>query len=60
MKPTITDEVEQTEAQRRTAICKACQFYKPDFSLCGKCNCFIPAKTRLKASFGGKCPIGKW
>ena len=41
----------------RMAICTACEHFKPDLSRCGKCGCFMKAKTRIP---GASCPIGKW
>ena len=29
-------------------------------SRCGKCTCFLDAKTSLQTDWYGKCPIGKW
>lgn len=60
MKPTITDEVEQPEADRRMEICKSCNSYNPKLVMCSECHCFLIFKTKLKSSFGGKCPLGKW
>ena len=27
---------------------------------CGKCSCFLDAKTTLTKDFFGECPLGKW
>lgn len=45
-----------TDPAERSAICAICPF-KGDDNRCGKCGCFLPAKTRVKKS---TCPIGKW
>lgn len=45
-----------TDPSARMEICKTCPF-KGDDMRCGKCGCFLPAKTRVKKS---TCPIGKW
>lgn len=45
-----------TDPTERMEICKTCPF-KGDDNRCGKCGCFLPAKTRVKKS---TCPIGKW
>lgn len=60
MKPTITDEVKNSEAARRQEICRSCYSYVRMTAMCKECFCLVPAKTRLKAEFGGKCPLGKW
>lgn len=45
-----------TDPKERMEICTACPFMGSD-KRCGKCGCFLPAKTRVaKAS----CPIGLW
>ena len=56
--------------QGRLSVCKKCDFYRNFFMLkkpkinigsrCGKCNCFLDAKTSLSKDFYGECPIGKW
>ena len=46
---------EQQQAER-LSICRSCPFIKK-MDLCGKCGCFMTAKTKFKRS---KCPIGKW
>lgn len=45
-----------TDPAERMAICKACPFMGDD-KRCGKCGCFLPAKTRVAKS---SCPIGLW
>lgn len=45
-----------TDPTERMAICNQCPF-KGDNGRCGKCGCFLAAKTRIKKS---SCPIGKW
>jgi len=45
-----------TDPQARMDICNTCPF-KGDDQRCGKCGCFLPAKTRVKKS---SCPIGRW
>lgn len=45
-----------TDPAARMDICKTCPFMGKD-QRCGKCGCFLPAKTRVKKS---SCPIGKW
>lgn len=45
-----------TDPSARMDICKSCPFMGDD-QRCGKCGCFLPAKTRVKKS---SCPIGKW
>ena len=62
--------VDKKEKDNRLSICKKCDFYrnflmlkKPKFkwgSRCGKCSCFLDAKTSLTREFFGKCPIDKW
>lgn len=45
-----------TDPAGRMEICNQCPF-KGDDQRCGKCGCFLPAKTRVKKS---TCPIGRW
>lgn len=45
-----------TDPSARMEICNTCPF-KGDDQRCGKCGCFLPAKTRVKKS---SCPIGRW
>jgi len=45
-----------TDPTARMEICNTCPF-KGDDQRCGKCGCFLPAKTRVKKS---SCPIGRW
>ncbi len=45
-----------TDPAARMDICNACPF-KGDDNRCGRCGCFLPAKTRVKKS---SCPIGAW
>lgn len=45
-----------TDPTERMEICNQCPF-KGDDQRCGKCGCFLPAKTRVKKS---SCPIGRW
>lgn len=45
-----------TDPSARMEICNTCPF-KGDDQRCGKCGCFLPAKTRVKKS---TCPIGRW
>jgi hypothetical protein len=45
-----------TDPAERMAICSKCPFMGDD-KRCGKCGCFLPAKTRVAKA---TCPIGKW
>ena len=45
-----------TDPTARMEICKSCPFMGDD-KRCGKCGCFLPAKTRVKKA---SCPIGRW
>lgn len=45
-----------TDPSARMEICNTCPF-KGDDQRCGKCGCFLPAKTRVAKS---TCPIGRW
>jgi len=45
-----------TDPKERMDICNSCPF-KGDDNRCGKCGCFLPAKTRVKKS---SCPISRW
>ena len=56
--------------QERLSVCKKCDFYRNFLMLknpkwiwgarCGKCSCFLDAKTSLTNEFFGKCPKNKW
>ena len=62
--------VDKKTKQDRLNICKKCDFYRNFLMLkrpiwtkgsrCGKCSCFLDAKTSLKKEYLGKCPIDKW
>lgn len=45
-----------TDPAERMAICEKCPFMGKD-KRCGKCGCFLPAKTRIAKS---SCPVGLW
>lgn len=46
------------EKKQRLDICKKCEFVKNKVLLrCGKCECLLNLKTKLKEVV---CPIGKW
>lgn len=45
-----------TDPSARMDICNTCPFKGKD-QRCGKCGCFLPAKTRIAKS---SCPIGLW
>jgi hypothetical protein len=52
-----TKKVEESMAEQRMSICRACpEFFKMS-GQCKKCGCFMAAKTKFEAS---KCPIGQW
>tara|TARA_R110000824_G_scaffold3074_5_gene14066 strand:+ start:266 stop:466 length:201 start_codon:yes stop_codon:yes gene_type:complete len=54
----------------RIGVCKKCDFYRNFLMLklpkwtkgarCGKCSCFLDAKTTLTKEFFGECPLDKW
>jgi hypothetical protein len=44
-------------SDERYAVCKNCIFFWSIMKSCKKCGCFMPAKTKIKAS---ECPLGKW
>lgn len=54
--PNVTAEV----AKNRMSICKLCPSYLEITKMCKECMCIMPLKTKLKAQYGGKCPLGKW
>ena len=41
----------------RLSICKSCEHYKKNISVCSKCGCIMPLKVRF---INFKCPVGKW
>ena len=44
-------------AELRISTCKSCEFFNAENTRCGKCGCYMNAKTKLQAA---KCPVGKW
>ena len=50
-------KIDESHAESRMAICKACPELIPVVDQCKKCGCFMHYKTKLKAA---KCPLGKW
>ena len=44
-------------SSKRMTICRTCEHFQRRFSICGKCGCVLPIKTRFPMM---KCPIGKW
>ena len=51
----FTDTKIEEEAERRLKICFDCPFLNR--TRCGKCGCFLKAKTRSPKS---KCPDNRW
>lgn len=49
--------VNEDVQKQRLDICNDCEFIVENKSRCGKCGCFLQAKTKWKTS---SCPIGKW
>lgn len=47
---------EQAEVERRMAVCAHCPQLRAH-QRCGKCGCFLPLKSRLKAL---QCPEKRW
>jgi hypothetical protein len=62
--------VDKKTKEERLSICKNCDFYRNFLLLktpkwtkgarCGKCKCFLDAKTSLSKEWFGECPIKKW
>lgn len=50
-----TEYVSKDVAMKRLKICESCPKLKIRF--CQECNCFMPAKTRLKKA---ECPLNEW
>jgi len=50
-------KIDESHAQGRMDICKACPELIQLTDQCKKCGCFMQFKTKLE---GAKCPIGKW
>ena len=48
---------DDSEANKRKAICNSCDFFNKAQERCTKCGCYMAVKVYLKAS---NCPIGKW
>lgn len=49
--------IEQSEADRRLALCHVCENYIKLTGQCSLCYCFMGAKVRFRIA---KCPAGKW
>lgn len=49
-------EIEELSEKRMT-VCKECTYRNKYANNCGKCGCFLPAKTRRPKE---QCPIDKW
>jgi hypothetical protein len=49
--------IEESIANERLSICKACPELIKLTTQCKKCGCFMAAKTKLKMA---TCPLGKW
>jgi hypothetical protein len=49
--------VDDEEADRRAAICHACEWFDSDRERCTRCGCFTNLKTYIRSS---SCPIAKW
>ena len=45
------------EAERRMAVCTACDNIDPVWQTCKLCNCYMPRKTTWRTV---GCPEGKW
>jgi hypothetical protein len=52
-----TRKIDESHADRRMEICKACPELIPVINQCKKCGCLMELKTKLEAA---KCPLGKW
>lgn len=48
---------DESLAEKRLAICKACPELIKLTTQCKKCGCFMALKTKLQEA---ACPIGKW
>jgi hypothetical protein len=55
----MTNDIDEIKKIRknRLDICKACDFFVQDSTLCNKCGCIMSIKTNLPEA---KCPMGKW
>lgn len=47
----------ESEAIRRSQICRACDRYISITSMCKECGCYMPFKTKLKNM---SCPLNHW
>jgi hypothetical protein len=52
-----TRKIDESAAEERLTICRACPELIPVVDQCKKCGCFMEWKTKLEAA---KCPLGKW
>jgi hypothetical protein len=57
------DRADPQHVQERNALCQACPEARKCSKnatrkcFCGVCDCFLPAKLRIKSE---KCPLDKW
>jgi hypothetical protein len=49
--------VDQTTAEGRLAICRACDRFDAEQGRCRECGCYLAVKVRAAAE---SCPLGKW
>lgn len=49
--------VSAEEAERRIAVCRACNLFNAEQERCRRCGCYVNIKDRL---FSERCPEGKW
>lgn len=52
-----TEWADQSLADQRFEICKACPELIKITNQCKKCGCFMAVKTKLQAA---TCPLAKW
>jgi hypothetical protein len=48
------------ETERRTAICRECEFYRPSDTRCSKCGCSTDKWVRKTRFATEHCPVAKW
>lgn len=48
---------DQKLSEKRMAICKTCDQFKPFLNRCGVCGCLMSLKSLFPSE---KCPEGKW
>lgn len=53
----LSNEEISALSEKRMKVCYECPFFNKVFEICKKCNCYMPAGTKVKDK---KCPENFW